>query len=499
MADAKRPILSLTGLVKPEEDHPFDLAAYDLLLPCRKFTVEHKVAVLGRVSLTAEFVLRLLKSADGLNEADAAAFFGFDQRDMSFVLREVEELGHVERRDGRLWLTLAGLGLFQPGSDMPQIYEVEGRRDTVGFDLVSLGPEEFRGLDEFERWLPELGLLDPSLASAAASRVPAAFRRFYPEISSRRQRVPGDKRFLYSIDAVLPGERFSSVVRVAVRATGLRPNAGEADLPDWRDAADLEDRRRVVEAAAAFVDGLNVDSRSDDAEAYEVLSTLAPEFLKEFLRRDGLAVERYYREAFTRAGEVRADRQTVPLLGSLFTRSNLVRVLEALDYALRSPMSSELVLWLTPTVRAWGATRALPELLRELRSRLRRVADVPGARRVVAMGLVTGPPEDHLTKAFDDVGVSQSLQVHRGLEILLVPNLMVAVTVHAPIGVGRGLPVPLGVLSFDPRVVARAQAFLADRAGAFLRGHRLSSLVEQALEPLSSETAPPTPEDLATS
>lgn len=102
-------------------------------------------------------------------------------------------------------------------------------------------------------------------------------------------------------------------MRVAVRGTGLRPKSGEADLPDWRDGADPEDRRPVVEAASAFLERLNVEPRSDNAEAYDVLSSLAPEFLKEFLRRDGLAVERYYREAFTRAGEVRADRQTVPL------------------------------------------------------------------------------------------------------------------------------------------------------------------------------------------
>lgn len=164
-----------------------------------------------------------------------------------------------------------------------------------------------------------------------------------------------------------------------------------------------------------------------------------------------------------------------------------------MDYALRSQSSSELILWLTPMVKAWGATRALPELLRELRSRLRRITDVQGAQRVAAMGLVTGLPEDYLKKAFDDLGVSQSLQAHRTLEILLVANLVVAVTVHAPIGGGRGLPVPLGVLSFDPRVVARAQAFLAQRPGAFLGGHRLKAVVEQALEPLSDDTAQPAP------
>jgi len=39
--------------------------------------------------------------------------------------------------------------------------------------------------------------------------------------------------------------------------------------------------------------------------------------LKEFARRDGLAVQRYYREAIARAGDLRVDRKTAPVAGSL--------------------------------------------------------------------------------------------------------------------------------------------------------------------------------------
>src|SRR6266478_1192481 len=92
--------LSGSGSKSAGEDLPIDLCVYDLLLPCRSFEIEHKIATLGRVSLTTEFMLRLLKSADGLTEEDAAAFFGFDRRDIAFVLSEIENLGYVERRDG---------------------------------------------------------------------------------------------------------------------------------------------------------------------------------------------------------------------------------------------------------------------------------------------------------------------------------------------------------------------------------------------------------------
>ena len=140
------------GLVDPEDDRPIELAIYDILLPCRNFLIDHKVAVLGRTSLTTEFLLRLVKAVPGISEEDAAAFFGFNVRETSFVLAEAEAPGYIERRDGRLWLSLAGDALFRDGSSEPEIFAVEPRRREVGFDLISLAPQRPRFLSEFERW-----------------------------------------------------------------------------------------------------------------------------------------------------------------------------------------------------------------------------------------------------------------------------------------------------------------------------------------------------------
>src|SRR5215470_9097138 len=105
MAIRKQPLLHLKGqgLVAPEDDRLIELAVYDVLLPCRMFQIDHKVAVLGRTSLTTEFLLRLVKAVPGISEQDAAAFFGFNQRESAFVVAEAEMPGFVERTDGRLW------------------------------------------------------------------------------------------------------------------------------------------------------------------------------------------------------------------------------------------------------------------------------------------------------------------------------------------------------------------------------------------------------------
>src|SRR5262245_13864509 len=110
MAIRKPPRLHLKGqgLVAPGDDCSIELAVYDVLLPCRMFQIDYKVAVLGRTSLTTEFLLRLVKAVPGISQEDAAAFFGFNLREASFVLAEAEGPGFVERREGRLWLTMAG-------------------------------------------------------------------------------------------------------------------------------------------------------------------------------------------------------------------------------------------------------------------------------------------------------------------------------------------------------------------------------------------------------
>lgn len=464
MSNGGRSTLSLTPLVDADSDRQIELAVYDLLLPSRHFLVDHKVAVLGSVSLTAEFMLRLVRSIEGISEQDAASFFGFDRRDMSFVLTEAEAHGYLEREDGRLWLTKAGDSLFRYGTRHPEIFEVEQRREKVGFDLMAIAPQEFTPLDDFQRRLPELRLADPSMVSSATSHVRQAYRKHYSEIASRRDK--GAKRSLYSIDSVSAADRFSSSVRISVLSTGLRPSIAEPDLSDWRPDFERDDRSVVVQAAARFVEELTVPRRPEDREAYAALAELAPEFFQEFMRRDGLAVERYYREAFTRAGDIRSDRPTVPLLGSLFTRESTRRFFEVADYGLRSATTQPaLAFWVAPQIPSWGATVLLPEILAQIESRILSKAD-GNVVEVKTVAIVSDKPPKYIETAFDLV-TNRAPKLPPALEILLVPGVLVAAIASAPIGAPSGAPVPLGFASFNSQVLRRAQSYLLDAIGPY--------------------------------
>lgn len=466
MKTNQRPILTLKSksLIDVESDGPLELAVYDVLLPCRQFAVSHKVAEVGRVSVTSEFLLRLLKTVDGMKEEDIAAFFGYDQREMSFVMSEVEANDFVVRKDGRVHLTTVGQGLFRDGSEYPEIYEVDSRREMVGFDLIALAPEDRGFLGEFERRLPELRARDGEKVSAAARLIyREAFRRFYGEIARRRDPTATAKRSLYSIDDVEAKDRFSSTVRFTVRSTGLRPSVAEPDMSGWRPEYEREDRADIIEAVSRFVDEMKMHRGPEVDGAYQILLALAPDFLKDFMRKDGFAVERYYREAFSRAGDVRSDRPTVPLLGSIFTRENTRRLFDVSEYGLKSvEKPPTLCVWVVPQTKHWGATTALPSLLEQFKSRVLSISDGETEDVVSrAVGMVAGhAPPKHIEAAFDAVGTSNLSRVSPFLELLLVPNVLIAVTVNAPIGVTSGLPVPLGFVSFDAEIVARGQRFL---------------------------------------
>jgi hypothetical protein len=167
----------------------------------------------------------------------------------------------------------------------------------------------------------------------------------------------------------------------------------------------------------------------------------------------------------SRVGEVRSDRPTIPVAGSSFTEGNVRRLFEALRYATDTRQyRPKAFFWLVPHVPAWGATRVLPTMLDQMeRVIVTKASDEDDDSGPKSAALVTGRAARHIPEAFDTVISGVSLVgLPPTLEIFLAPGLLTAVLVHAPIGGPDALPVPLGIISFDERVVQRAQEKLAN-------------------------------------
>lgn len=478
------------------------LDRFDVLLPCRMFQVTYKVAEQGGVSLTSEFLLRLLYAVeDGMDDERIAQFFGFNQRELAFVLNEVLTRDYAIREEGRLRLTKVGRGLFSAGNGTPHIVTVEKRTGDFGFDSISLCGQEVRRLDQFALSLPALEAKNQTVAANPSEHIrQMAFRRSFAEFDlARRNGVSMAKQHLYSVDSVAPEKRFLAAVPVRVIAQGGDCANIQVDLSDWHTGHELEDRDVIVNAITALVDSIVVQKTVHDEWAYKQLLAMAPAFLQRYKRRDGFAVDRYHRYALQAAAAPRADRPTVPLIGAIFTPANMERLTAALKYGTRTlgkaisqheSMASALIqvqtgelnhddgqevpaapqwprqmFWLTPS-KHWGQTRALPIALDLVLQALQQAdADSLDDWQTIAVrpqgDRTTSRPPTWVKSAFSKT-TSLPLQdmPSSSLEILYVPNLVAAVLVHAPIspstGAARGFPVPLGFLSFDPEVVAQA-------------------------------------------
>lgn len=480
MANPLRPLLRMKGheLVPAEEDRLVEIAVYDALLPCRRFEIAYKVAVLGSLSPSLEFLLRLVKAAPGIEEEDAAAFFGYSQSEMTYALEEALGPGYLERNDHRLWLTLAGEQLFAASGDEPLIYSVESRRRSYGFDLFSVSPQPPRRLEEVEFALPELPISDPRSSGNVSDKLKERFRRFFYELSDRADKEQSKRRDLYSIDAILPKDRFPVPVRIRAFVQASSPHLIEkVDLTSWRPEADLTDRSEVEDAAFRLADSTKTSANQMQATAaYDVLLELAPEFFSEFTNKDGLSVRRYWREAVGRAGEVRKDRKTIALVGALTLEDNISRLAQVLDYGEKNASSvPSCAIFVAPQVPHWGATTLLSDLISLVRRKATASSSEPSEFKSTC--LFAGNPERYIKKTFDRVGCSEGSEFPPALELFLIPQIMVAAVVHAPIGSPNGYAAPLGMASFDRVVVERAQQLIGERLDRFgLTDHEIDDL-----------------------
>ena len=166
----------------------------------------------------------------------------------------------------------------------------------------------------------------------------------------------------------------------------MSPGLAEIDLSAWRPDHEVADRAQIENSAALMVEDLKVSpNRLNAALAYQVLTELAPEFLKDFLTSNGLAINGYWRDAVGRAGEPRSDRKTVPIIGPLYSEENTTRLLNVLEYGLRDKDEpTDFILTVAPQTRLWGATTQQRDSLSFLKQKIEGnvSADRPEVRLV---------------------------------------------------------------------------------------------------------------------
>ncbi|WP_330212060.1 hypothetical protein [Pseudomonas sp. Z18(2022)] len=448
----------------PDDEEVADvvIGVYDALLPGRNYKIEHKVAEVGKVSLTTEFLVRLIYSVDGMPEAEVAKFFDFSPQEMTFLLNDAVSLGYVSRDSGRLRITRAGRDLFLTGGDEPQIFNVEKRTSTVGFDLISFAPQRWDRTEAFDHCLHSLEM-DTEMVSNASGKIPGSFKRHFTELNTRKGARAYLKRSLYSIDAVTPAEKFSALVPVFVKAPRATLTQGAANLLEWRPEDELDDRSGVAAAIGNFVDDLRIQVADTAINEYRLLIELAPEFFRSYTVKSEFSVLRYQRYALgMKEHRFHKLRKTIPVIGPFFSPINSgvldLAVNQAVKYTPASFLPSK-IYWKAPRRPYWGTTWVLPSILENVQERIVEklgTEDLPPETVLLLESNAQGP-----IKAFTKTQVFSNGGPPDSVEIFLVPGVAAGVLIHLPGTATYGHAVPLGFISVDPHVVSRTEEYLS--------------------------------------
>lgn len=478
----KKKTLSLSKNAEPsrrrqdEENEAFDEDTFtieniELALPCRNFLADYKVANSENFSPTLEFILRLVHSAPGIEREQVSAFFGYDPEETEFVISEATLRGYMSETDSRLKLTFAGHELFENSKDGPRLFTVRRKTDKVAFDLLSLAPTRQKYLDV--RSLPELPISSEAASKGVAKEIQVSrLQRFFGELGLSKTREGEAQSKLYSVDNVRAESRFQDSIPVSLKVSVSAPSSVVVDLSEWRPDHEITDRMEIEREVSKFVDSMKTLSRSGDGdEAYDILSQLFPDYLDKFSTRKGLNVERFWREVSRQDPSPRKNRMTVPAVGSLFTQRNSKTLGEVIGYGLKnlgeaSENAKINYLWLGPQIQTWAASSFARKTNELIRSKTEVThADEDDVKDKHNLCVFSGSHPFHLRDVFDYVVDIKDQSFPKELELLYIPGVMVAASVHAPLLLNFGFPTPLGAMSFDAETLERTQSFVQSRLG----------------------------------
>jgi hypothetical protein len=451
------------------ESPDIEVGFVELALPCRVFEVDYKVSSENKFSPSAEFFLRLVHSASGIERHDAASFFGYNEREIEFVVKEAEIFGYVSEVDGRLSLTLAGSELFGANGNEPRLFSVTNRTSKVCVDSLSLAPARRNRL--LVRSLPELQITKETLSLGAAKRIQTEkLKLHFAELGLAKDKEGGEKTSLYSVDNVVADARFQEAIPVSLTVKFNAPSIVSFDLSEWRPDHEIADRMEVERQVSKLVDTMKVLSRNNDSdEAYDTLLQFFPEYLDRFTTRKGLNVERFWRDVSRRDPVPQANRKTIPIVGPLFTARNSKKLNSALDTCFRLKDASngapDSYIWIAPQLENWGASSVASKTNDLIKKKLKDESqkDPVPIDEVENVCFCHGERPPHLRDVFDSVINVKHAILPREFELLLVPDVVVFASVHAPVSMNLGFPTPLGVLSFEKDVVSRVQELLYER------------------------------------
>jgi hypothetical protein len=222
-----------------------------------------------------EFVLRLIHLHRECDIEHLDSFFGFSERELSIVIRDLHESGLISISDSNLTLTQKAEEQFSISSDgLPRLAVVENWLEKFAIDFISFSlinweyrPDSYRVFHELESSEHD----KVSRSRDIAKDVLAG--SFYEYLDRFKSSIDPDERTeisIYGISTIEPGDNFTFPLKVDITLDLSDPTQINFEYPDFQSEADQAKRQALVSSVSRKIKDLLDDSQLK-GNPYEVL------------------------------------------------------------------------------------------------------------------------------------------------------------------------------------------------------------------------------------
>ena len=430
-------------------------------LPAKAFNIDFAVIEKRQLPVVKEFVVRFIYSIEQCNPELIANFFGFKANEITDVLEDLEIEGLICWEDGDVLLSQYAKDRFEnvKGNSVPRFFEIIEKNDTVSFDLFlfKIIPKESNrtGSNPLSIDVP----LPEESYSKLIDTVKSAFDEqftFYQELLGI-DIYEGNIDTLYKINHVQTHHDFIIPVKLDYYI--------DTDTNDVINRYNLEIIKKwdtdgqlfnAIDDAIVMKEGSIEEVSLKDIEIY-INNTQDPFFRQVIASEtnqeniDYISLNKllsYYKEVTNRTHK----KNYQMIVGNIYTQDNLELIKKMIIKIVGKKKTKPLpgALWFANfDKKTWGRTSALKEVVEMINN----IFDKRNRNASLVINTSCSNRDEafQLNQAYNDSNaVFQScsnLFDSERIEVLLIPDVLVATFLHFPVIDVRELTVPIGFVS----------------------------------------------------
>lgn len=430
-------------------------------LPMKSFFMDYTVSKKRELPVVKEFVIRLIYSLSSTSLDTIQDYFGLTSKEMLAIIDDLQEENLVEWEGGKIKLTYYAMSKFteEDGNLRPTFFEVTDEASPVEFELYSfqmLSTDVRRsGTDDFSISLDLPDECYRNLLNKAQNAFDKNFNLFRELVL--KEDVFSEVKELYKINQV--SDRYDSTLPLEVEYFIDTDSPSKIKMEYVSNTLDEWDEEKKM---FSLMDStISVGALKNQYHSFnEYLEVSSDPFLIQFWDDNTKtlnvkALVNHYENGLTKL-----NNDTFMLIGNFYTAQNRGIIVDRLETIFKDRPDNSGLIWLANSEsKIWGKTTDLNKLVDEVYNLFDKRKKT--SKIILGMACESYQESMNLKNNFWKLSNAELMDLPAKFggadaEFMIIPGLMVASLFHLQQDEQRDISLPVGYISFDPKLVSKA-------------------------------------------